>query len=163
MRGERLIIPPALLQSVYAHAAAAYPRECCGLIFGPRHGARLDEVRRCGAAAAGGDAARAFRLELDDLRALAVSLDGPRPARVLYHSHPDAPPCLSAADTRGALLGGDEPAWPLCHLVVEVRAGAVRGAALHAWDDAAGRFREVRRFPAADGGARTGAPAAAAL
>ena len=140
MRGE---VPPPLLQAVYEHAAAAYPRECCGLLLG-RRGAPLDEVRRC--ANAQDDAHRAFSLGAEDLMRLAASLDGPRPAWVLYHSHVDTPACFSAEDERLALLGGETPAWPLLHLVVEVRAGLARGASLHEWDPATVRFREVARY-----------------
>ncbi|MBI5481212.1 MAG: Mov34/MPN/PAD-1 family protein [Deltaproteobacteria bacterium] len=148
-------VPAPLLRAVFAHAAAAYPRECCGLLLGPRHGA-LDEVRQCANAqdryheADAGtfprDARSAFTLGVDDIRALAASLDGPRPARVLYHSHVDAPARFSAEDERLALLGGEAPAWPLLHLVVEVRAGVALGAALHEWDPARRRFREAGRF-----------------
>ena len=141
MRGE--LVPPRLLQAVRVHAAAAYPRECCGLLLG-RLDAPLDEVRPC--ANAHDDDRHAFRLGADDLMRLAASLDGPRPARVLYHSHVDAPACFSAEDERLALLGGEAPAWPLLHLVVEVRAGLACGASLHEWDPATFRFREVARY-----------------
>jgi [CysO sulfur-carrier protein]-S-L-cysteine hydrolase len=141
MRGEP--VPPRLLRAVYEHATREYPRECCGLLLGPP-GAPLDEARPC--VNASGDAARAFSLSAGDLLLLAATLDGPRPARVLYHSHVDAPSCLSREDERLALLGGEEPAWPLLHLVVEVRAGRARGASLHAWDAARARFREVARY-----------------
>ena len=160
------LIPSALLQAVYLHAAAEYPRECCGLLLGPR-GAPPDEARPCANAqdrvraadpdAVPRDAREAFSLGLDDVRALAASLDGPRPARVLYHSHGDAPARFSAEDERLALLGGDRPAWPLLHLVVEVRAGAARTAVLHGWDPSRRRFREIARY------GETGAPAPAAL
>jgi [CysO sulfur-carrier protein]-S-L-cysteine hydrolase len=137
-------VPPALLRAVCEHAAAAYPDECCGLVLGPR-GGPLDEVRRC-ANASGGDCRRAFELAPDDLLELAVSLDGPRPARVVYHSHPDAPAGFSAEDERLALLGGAAPAWPFLHLVVEVRAGRTRAATLHGWDPQARCFHQVARY-----------------
>jgi proteasome lid subunit RPN8/RPN11 len=145
MRAEPLPapLPAPLLEAVCAHAAAEYPRECCGLLLGPR-GAPLDEARPC--VNAHGEPRRAFSLGPEDLVRLACGLDGPRPARVLYHSHVDAPAGLSADDERLALLGGAAPAWPLLHLIVEVRGGAPRGARLHAWDPAGGRFREVARF-----------------
>ena len=140
---RRELVPAPLLRAVCAHAAASYPRECCGLLLGPRDGP-LDEVRRC--ANERPDGRRAFSLAPDDLLALAASLDGPRPALVLYHSHPDAPASFSADDERLALLGGATPAWSLLHLVVEVRAGVARAAALHEWDPVGRRFREVGRY-----------------
>jgi proteasome lid subunit RPN8/RPN11 len=143
MKREPPRLPPALLRAVFAHAAESYPEECCGVLYGPR-GAGLDEARRCENAS--GTPATGFGLAFADLAALADSLPGARPARVVYHSHVDAPPRLSAADVRLALLGGEAPVWPLAHLVVEVRGGVPRGAALHAWDSAERRFREVARW-----------------
>jgi hypothetical protein len=61
----------------------------------------------------------------------------------------DAPARFSAEDERLALLGGDAPAWPLLHLVVEVRDGVALGATLHEWDPARRRFREAGRFTGA--------------
>ena len=152
------LVSPALLPAVFAHAAAEYPRECCGLLLGPR-GGPLDEVRPCAnaqdryhaadAATFPRDARRAFSLEPADVVALAASLDGPRPARVLYHSHVDALARFSAEDERLALLGGEAPAWPLLHLVVEVRGGVALGATLHEWDPARRGFREAARFTGA--------------
>jgi [CysO sulfur-carrier protein]-S-L-cysteine hydrolase len=153
MRAEPDLVPPPLLQAVYEHAAVEYPRECCGLLLGPRD-APLDEARPC--VNAHEQAGRAFRLGPGDLWLLATGLDGPHPARILYHSHVDAPACFSAEDERLALAGGEAPAWPLLHLVVEVRGGAPRGATLHAWDPASRCFREVARH-------ETGATAAPAL
>jgi [CysO sulfur-carrier protein]-S-L-cysteine hydrolase len=151
------LVSPELLRAVYSHAAAAYPRECCGLLLGPRGGVP-DEAHPCTNAQDAfhasaperfpRDARSAFSLGLDDLRALAASLDGPRPARVLYHSHADAPARLSAEDERLALLGGDAPVWPLLHLVVEVRASVTVGAALHEWDPVQRGFREVAHYGA---------------
>jgi len=159
------LVPSALLHAVYLHAAAEYPRECCGLLLGPR-GAPPDEARPCANAqdlyraadpeAFPRDAREAFSLGLDDVRGLEASLHGPRPARVLYHSHVDAPASFSAEDERLALLGGDRPAWPLLHLVVEVRAGAARAAVLYEWDAPRRCFREAARW-------ETGARVPAAL
>ncbi|HEY3357047.1 MAG TPA: Mov34/MPN/PAD-1 family protein [Polyangia bacterium] len=133
--GASLPIAPAALAEVGAHAAAAYPAECCGLLLGPRDGP-VDTVRPCRNLAGPG----AFALGLDDLLFLEASLAGARPARVLYHSHADGPAALSPADERGALLGLDAPAWPLAHLVVEVRRGRAGAAALYRFDPARRAF-----------------------
>jgi proteasome lid subunit RPN8/RPN11 len=133
-----------LLGTVYAYAAAVWPVECCGLLAGPR-GGPLDEVRPCLNAAA---TPRAYALGLPDLHYLAASLGGPRPAQVVYHSHTDASAAWSMADDDGARLGLDRPAWPLDHLVVDVRAGVPRGAALYHFDARCGRFARVAHWPA---------------
>jgi len=90
---------------------------------------------------------RAYALAFEDLCYLAASLDGPRPARVVYHSHPDAA-AWSAADEGGARLGLDRPAWPLDHLLVTLRAGVPREATLYRFDARAGRFICASIWPA---------------
>jgi proteasome lid subunit RPN8/RPN11 len=152
MRAE---VPAPLLRAVLAHAAVEYPRECCGLLLGPR-GGPLDEVRPCGNAQDRAhaadpatfprDARAAFSLAPEDVLALAASLEGPRPARILYHSHVDAPARFSAEDERLALLGGVAPAWPLLHLVVEVRDHRPRGATLYQWHGDRRRFEAVTAY-----------------
>jgi proteasome lid subunit RPN8/RPN11 len=144
----RLRLARGILDEVYAHAAAAWPAECCGLLLGPRGQPLVDAVRRCRNAAGPG----AFALDGEDLWFLAESLGSARPARLVYHSHADAPAELSAADVEGALLGLAAPAWPVGHLVIEVRAGRPRGAALYDFDPAAGRFVARARFAGAAAG-----------
>ncbi len=144
---KRAVVPA--LTEVRAHAAAAYPEECCGLLFD-------DGARRCenvqntlhdeDRAAFPRTARRAFRLAAGDQLALARSFDGDRPARVLYHSHVDAGAYLSAADVDGATLGGMPLHPTLLHLVVAVRDGVPGEAALFALDDRGPR--EVARFRA---------------
>ena len=138
---------PAVLAAVRAHAAASYPRECCGLVFddGVRHCTNVqDALHAADPAAFPRDARRAFRLSDADQLVLARSFGGPRPVRALYHSHVDCGAYLSAADVRGATLDG-LPLYPaLLHLVVAVRRGVPGAAALFALD-AAGP-RELRRY-----------------
>jgi adenylyltransferase/sulfurtransferase len=130
-------LTPTALDAIRAHAAAAYPDECCGLVFD-------DGVHRCtnvqdALHAADPDgfprtARRAFRLADAEQLLLARSFDGPRPARVLYHSHVDADAYLSAADVAGATLDG-RPLYPeLLHLVVAVRDGVPGDAVLFVLD-----------------------------
>ena len=137
------------LDDVRAHAAAAYPSECCGFIYD-------DGARRCTNVQDGlhaehpevfpRTARHAFRLADEEQLELARSFDGPRPVQALYHSHVDAAAYLSAADVSGATLDG-EPLYPgLLHLVVSVRAGVAGEAALFALD--ADRPRELARFRA---------------
>ena len=150
-----LAVPPLVLGEVFARAAAAYPAESCGLLLGPRAADAVDEVRPCRNVAGPG----AFALDLPDLCFLEESLRGARPARILYHSHADGPPALSPQDVHGILLGSTTPAWPLAHLVVEVRCGVARAAVLHRFDPCRGGLVPCARYAAAPPGPG-GAPAA---
>ena len=147
-------IPRGLLEQVYREARGAFPAECCGWLAGPREGA-LSEVRPCANQQAGGEhptapersAETAYVIAGDDLLAFARSFDGERPARVIYHSHPNGRAYLSQTDIAVASSPwGDGPAWPVQQLVVGLDAAAVREAALFAWSDGAGGFVEVARF-----------------
>lgn len=118
-----IAIPPALLARVYAHARAAFPAECCGYLRG---GATLDEVVPCtNAQDAEGDptrgADRGFVIAGRELFDFARSLDGERPARIVYHSHPNGRAYFSETDRRLALAAR----YPVQHLVVGVTREAV--------------------------------------
>jgi proteasome lid subunit RPN8/RPN11 len=131
-------LTPGVLAAIRAHAAAAYPAECCGLVFddGVRRCTNVQDALHAAEPEAFPRSARhAFRLADAEQLALARSFDGPRPARVLYHSHVDADAYLSAADVAGATLDG-LPLYPgLLHLVVSVRDGVAGDAALFALTD----------------------------
>jgi len=156
MSGEvvAIAIPPALLEAVYREARGAFPAECCGWLAGPRQGP-VSELRPCVNQQGSGEhptapqrgAESAYVIAGDDLLAFARSLDGERPARVIYHSHPNGRAYLSATDIAVAMSPwGDGPAYPVQQLVVGIDEAAVREAALFAWSDARGAFVEVARF-----------------
>ena len=147
-------IPRGLLEAVYREARRAFPAECCGWLAGPKAGA-LSEMRACANQQAGGEhptapersAETAYVIAGDDLLAFARSFDGERPARVIYHSHPNGRAYLSQTDIAVATSPwGDGPAWPVQQLVVGVDAAAVREAALYAWSEPTSGFVEVARF-----------------
>ena len=147
-------IPSALLEEVYREARRAFPAECCGWLVGPREGA-VSQVRPCANQQASGEhptapergAETAYLIAGDDLYAFARSLDGERPARVIYHSHPNGRAYLSATDIAVAMSPwGEGPAYPVQQLVVGVDRAAVREAALFAWSEAQRGFVEVARF-----------------
>ena len=149
-----IAIPPALLEAVYREARGAFPAECCGWLAGPRQGP-VSELRPCVNQQGSGEhptapqrgAESAYVIAGDDLLAFARSLDGERPARVIYHSHPNGRAYLSATDIQVAMSPwGDGPAYPVQQLVVGVDGEAVREAALYAWSDQASAFVEVARF-----------------
>ena len=147
-------ISRALLEAVYREARRAFPAECCGWLAGPREGP-VSELRPCANQQAGGEhptapergAESAYVIAGNDLLAFARSLDGARPARVIYHSHPNGRAYLSATDVAVAMSPwGDGPAYPVQQLVVGLDGEAVREAALFAWSEGAAAFVEVARF-----------------
>jgi [CysO sulfur-carrier protein]-S-L-cysteine hydrolase len=136
-------LPAALMLEVLAHAREAYPEECCGLMLGPRGGppervVRCHNVqnRRRAQGESELDATRGFWIDerqlLAELRRAEARGDD---LLVVYHSHPDAGPYLSRTDVQGALDPYGGPLWPgVGHLVVSVRDGAAREAALYRFD-----------------------------
>ena len=143
------------LAEIYAHAAREYPRECCGIVFGPRDSDAATVVRPCvnvqdqlhaeDPAHNPRDARTAYNLGAPDLFALQKSLRGPMPAKVIYHSHVDVGAYFSDTDQAAARMG-DEPSYPVEYLVVDARADGARGAAQFAWDEARGSYVEIRRY-----------------
>ncbi len=154
-----LVVPAELLRAVFEHARATFPAECCGWLSGPADAPdAVDAVRPCDnaqdaapdAATAGRSASTAYVIDGDDLFALSSSFDGPRPARVLYHSHPNGRACFSETDRRVARSPwGDGPNFPVQQLVVGIDAERVVEVALFAWSEAAADFVEVARLPGA--------------
>jgi [CysO sulfur-carrier protein]-S-L-cysteine hydrolase len=140
-------IPAALLARIYQHARAAFPDECCGYLAGAGDvaaGVRVDEVVPCtntqDAPDRGPD--RGFAIDGAELLAFARSFDGPRPARVVYHSHPNGRAYFSDTD-RDLALGAR---YPVQHLVVGVTADGVTECAQFAV--AGNDVVELARWPA---------------
>ena len=153
-----LQIPGDLLATVYREARAAFPAECCGWLTGPADGDAVDAVRPAvNAQDAGGHptvaertAERAYVLNSEDLLALNRSLDSARPARIIYHSHPNGQAYFSDTDrTVATSPWGDGPAYPVQQLVVGIDEARVVEAALFGWDDAAVGFVELARYEGA--------------
>jgi proteasome lid subunit RPN8/RPN11 len=155
-----IAIPGAVRAQIYAHARAAFPDECCGYLTGAAGGDAADAAVACRNAQEGGEhptephrgADTGFVIAGAELLAFARSFRGPRPARVVYHSHPDGRACFSAVDQD--LARG--PAYPVQHLVVGVTARGVTEAAQLAWSDHAGAYVEIARWPAEEPGILAG-------
>lgn len=148
-------IPPAILETIYAEARRAYPAECCGFLTGPRGGDEITGIRVCRNAQADGDhptarergAETAYVIAGEDLLALARSLDGPEPARIIYHSHPNGRAYFSATDQAVATdPWGDGPMYPVQQLVVGLTAAAIVESAIFDWDAERAAFVEIERF-----------------
>lgn len=138
------ILDPALLQLCYAEAAQAYPEEACGLLIGPKGEDRCDEVRTCrnqqnllhalDPQTYPRDASKAYSLEGKDTLFLQRSLTGPRPVKIIYHSHVDVGGYFSAEDRAAALYEG-ALVYPVDYLVVDAGPAGVRGARLFRFQD----------------------------
>jgi proteasome lid subunit RPN8/RPN11 len=147
-----IAIPGVLRAQIYAHARAAFPAECCGYLTGPAAGGAADAVVACRNAQPDGGhptephrgADTGFVIAGAELLAFARSFDGPRPARVVYHSHPNGRAYFSAVDQD--LARG--PAYPVQHLVVGVTARGVTEAVQLAWSADAGAYVELARWSA---------------
>jgi adenylyltransferase/sulfurtransferase len=122
-----------ILQEVYRHACEAYPDECCGFIraSGSVHRAANDQdsLHAEDPAKWPRTAREAYSLAPADLYLLGMSFQGPDPAIVVYHSHPDVGAYFSEMDSAEALFAG-RPIYDVDHLVVDVRRACAKGAKL---------------------------------
>lgn len=154
-KGPHPEITAEALAEMYAHARRDYPKECCGIVFGPRARDIADEVRPCmniqdqlhaeDPAQHPRDARTAYNLGARDLFALHKSLRGESPAKIVYHSHVDVGAYFSDTDQAAARMD-DEPAYPVEYVVIDVQCDGPHGAAQFAWDEVLRRYSEVRRY-----------------
>jgi len=150
-----ITIPGELLATLYAHALAVSPDECCGYLVGASATA-VDAAVPCRNAQPDGahpltptrGADTGFVIAGGELFQFARSFDSPRPPRIVYHSHTNGRAYFSSVD-RAMAGGAAGPAYPVQHLVIGVAGGAITEVAQFAWSDAAGDHVEVARWSAA--------------
>lgn len=128
-------ISAGALAAIFAHAAEAYPQECCGYVRG------TNIVVRCTNTSSYGG--RQYEIGGSELLAFVKTLDTAEPATVLYHSHTNGRAYLSARDLDIAATPAG-PIYPVAQLVVGVVDRQITEAALFAWDNSA--FREIIRY-----------------
>jgi len=115
-------LTPQALAAIYAHARQDHPKECCGIVFGPRETASAERAVACAniqdrlhaedPARHVRDARTAYNLDAGDLFKLQKSLRGAEPAKIVYHSHVDIDgdgAYFSATDQAVAQLDGVLP------------------------------------------------------
>ena len=137
MSGEAddpLALPIAVLEDIYRQARAEFPNECCGYLIG--RGAAT-ELRRCvnfqdrlhalDPATYPRTAANGYNIYGRELRELVASFDSPRPATVIYHSHPRVGAYFSREDELAALAAG----YPVDYLVIDAQDDAIAVARLY--------------------------------
>lgn len=145
-------IPKEYLEAVCAQAETEYPRECCGMILGPREPkdawSRLRPCRNVQDAYHGLDpenfprtAKTAYFIEPRELLEIQKELRvRGEEIKVIYHSHIDAGAYFSEEDTRVAAPEG-EPAYPgVDYLVVSVLSGKAAAASVFRWDPSRKEF-----------------------
>lgn len=104
-----LRLTPSQVDSMFAHARAAAPEECCGLLVGRREGDVSIAVEVIPSANAWeGDRRTRFLLDpLTHLRAQRTARDRGLDIVGFYHSHPTSPPIPSVFDREMAWPGHD--------------------------------------------------------
>ena len=125
------MISPHLLAAAARHARACFPAECCGYLTD-------DAIVECRNAQVDGEHPThpergpdtGFVIAGAELLAFARTFDGPRPARVVYHSHPNGRAYFSEVDRDNARMAG----YPVHHLVIGVTAAGAAEAALFTTD-----------------------------
>jgi proteasome lid subunit RPN8/RPN11 len=150
------VLTPQALEAIYAHARRDYPKECCGIVYGPRDQATADTATACAniqdrlhaedPERHTRDARTAYNLDARDLLALQKSLRGATPAKIVYHSHVDVGSYFSETDQAAAQFEG-EPAYPVEYVVVDIRADGPRGAKQFAWDEQQKKYVEIGAYP----------------
>jgi proteasome lid subunit RPN8/RPN11 len=150
------------LAQIFEHAEREYPREACGVVIGDPAAPRLarveplrnvqDRYHRLDPVRFPRDARDAFRVdELERMRMLErIEAEG-MVERVLYHSHCDAGAYFSPEDRALAVQDGLELLPGVLHLVVSIRDGRRRDAAVYRWDRDRRCFDE-QRVPASTEG-----------
>ena len=89
----------------------------------------------------------AYVITGSDLLELNQSLDSDRPAKVIYHSHPNGRAYFSPTDREVATSPwGDGPAYPVQQLVVGITESRVEEAALFAWSEEEGGFVQIASY-----------------
>src|SRR5678815_783374 len=117
MAGSHPTLTADALAAMYAHARRDYPKECCGIVYGPKGSPAADQ------AVAGTniqdrlhaedpvrhtrDARTAYNLDAPDLFKMQKSLRGDTPAKSIYHSHVDVGAYFSETDRAAALFDGE--------------------------------------------------------
>jgi len=155
MSNEHPIVSAEALVEIYAHARQEYPKECCGIVFGPKEGPAASRAQICrniqddlhaeDPTQFSRDSRTAYNFDAGDIFKLQKSLRGNEPAKLIYHSHANVGAYFSDTDQAAAKMG-DEPAYPVEYLVIDVQAEGVKCAVQFAWDDAQKLYVEVRRY-----------------
>ena len=133
---SNLVLPPELARAIEREGSAAYPNECCGIMFGrdlngERRVERLEPVVN---AFEEGEQYHRFSIEPKDLmRAEKSAADAGQLVVGFYHSHPDHPARPSETDRQAA--------WPFySYVIVSIGKGEPLDMTCWVLDEATERF-----------------------
>lgn len=136
-----LELPDALLRQIEAEGAAAYPNECCGMLFGRDVKSGSVSRRIVDRLVAGSNVFEAgeqyHRFSIDPLQQLKAERAAEKEGLALlgyYHSHPDHPARPSEYDR--------EHAWPFySYVIVAISKGKPVDMTSWVLDDASRQFQ----------------------
>ena len=100
-----LVLPPVLARAIEREGSAAYPNECCGIMFGRDVGAerRVERLEPVFNAYHADEQYHRFSIEPKDLmRAEKSAAEAGQLVLGFYHSHPDHPARPSETDRQAA-------------------------------------------------------------
>lgn len=138
---------PQDLEIMYAHAVDQFPNECCGIILGAPNKPERSEIRRLTNIQHQlnklypdlyqRDADTGYFADPKEL--ISVFKDAASSGLEVigfYHSHPNHDVYWSKEDHKAAMWAGTgEPSFPgAFHVVISIRDGVVKGAAMFKWD-----------------------------
>ncbi|MEZ4453415.1 MAG: Mov34/MPN/PAD-1 family protein [Nannocystaceae bacterium] len=140
-----LSLSNSVLEDMYRHARATFPRECCGYLIADADAGVVvqrceniqDELHAEDPETFPRTAENGYNIGGRELLSLVRSFGGPRPATIIYHSHPRVGAYFSAEDERAAEAAG----YPVDYLVIDAQEDRIGEAKL---------FK--RRTDAGDGG-----------
>ena len=147
----QLTIRRAAMAELEAHARAAYPDECCGMVI-ERDGAQTvvrvsniqNELHAQDPIQFPRTAAIAYTMGREAAPVLLAAERGEVRLRAIYHSHPDHDAYFSVEDRTQAIGGWDEPNYPDAgQIVLSVRDRTVRAVKAFVWDAARRDYVEV--------------------
>lgn len=143
-------ISAAHLDAIYRQSRAEFPKECCGYILGEGDDAELvqcenrqDKLHALDPVEHPRTAENGYNIGGKQLLQLVRSFESSRPARIIYHSHPEVGAYFSEEDTRAAIAAG----YPCDYLVVDVQRDEIRGAKLFRREG--DRYVEIDALPGA--------------
>ncbi len=142
-----------VLDSMYRHARACFPDECCGFVVGDGADAQVvcgANVRKNRRHDAPGPSPRAtehaYLLDDSALLEFAYTFLSDRPPTVIFHSHPIVGAYFSLEDRRAALHSG----WEIDYLVIDVQSAIIPEARLYRRRRNTDCFVEIAHYPGRD-------------
>ena len=131
-----LVLPSSLARAIEREGSAAYPNECCGILFGRDVGAerRVERLERVTNSYAAHEQFHRFSIEPKDLmRAEKSAAEAGQLVLGFYHSHPDHPARPSETDRQAA--------WPFySYVIVSITKGEPLDMTCWVLDEATERF-----------------------